>query len=78
MKNNIRALRVTTKAMLDDRLCSNSGLVKLLKSEIVQAISPYVEIDPIDSMVDVSISESGVVIDCHIKALNIKRFGLNV
>lgn len=78
MKNSIRALRMTTKTMLEDRLCSNSGLVKLLKSEIVQAISPYVEIDPIESEFHVEIAETGVVIDCHIKAINIKRFGLNV
>ena len=78
MKNNIRALKSVSKTMLEDRLCSNSGLVKLLKTEIIQALSPYIEIDPTDSSFHVEITAGGVYIDCHIRAHNIKRFGLNV
>jgi len=78
MKNNIRALKETSQTMLGDRICSNSGLVRLIKSEIVQALSPYIEIDTSTSFVNVEIAENGVKIECNIHAYSVKRFGLNV
>ena len=77
MKNNLRALNKTKNILIEDRVSSNSGLVKLLKSEIVQALSPYIEIDTTVSSLSVEIDCNGLCIDCHIKALTIKRFGLH-
>ena len=77
MKKNKIALRNVKNTFLDDRLCSNVGLSKLLKCEIVQVLSEYVEIDPSLSTIDIDINQNGVFIDCKIRALNIKRFGLN-
>ena len=77
MKNNSIALELTKKAFLDDRLCLNSGLANLLECEILSALSPYIEIDKTNSKIDIDITKNGLVIDCKIRALTIKRFGLN-
>ena len=77
MKNNQIALKKVKNAFIDDRICSNAGLCKLIKTEIVNALASYIEIDPTESSLSVEITESGAIIDCHIHALTIKRFGLN-
>lgn len=77
MKNNKIALKKAKNALLDDRLCSNTGLCKLIKSEIVQVLSDYLEIDTSSSTLSVKVNDSGVEINCNIFAYSIKRFGLN-
>lgn len=77
MKNNKIALKKAQNALLDDRINSNIGLSKLIKTEIVQALSNYLEIDTASSTLSVSIEKSGVVVDCHVVAFAVKRFALN-
>lgn len=77
MKNNKIALKKAKNALLDDRLSSNVGLSKLIKSEIIQVLSDYLEIDTASSSLSVKIQENGVEINCNIIAYTIKRFGLN-
>ena len=76
--NNKIILKKTKLALLDDKINSNIGLSKLIKSEIVRALSTYLEIDTTNSTISVDLSSSGVCVDCHIEALTIKRFALNV
>lgn len=77
VKNNKIILKKTKEALLDDKINSNVGLTKLIKSEIVRSLAPYLEIDTTNSSICVDLNSSGVSIDCHIEAFNIKRFGLN-
>lgn len=77
MKNSLKVLNKTKHILIDDRVSSNVGLSKLIKSEIIQAISPYIEIDTTTSMLKVEIGGNGLSIECKINALSIKRFGLN-
>ena len=77
MKNNIRARKSIESALKEDKITSNEGLIRLIRSEIISCLSEYLEIDAFNTHINLTADYNGVNIDCSIRAFTVKRFGLN-
>jgi len=77
MRNNICARKKIELALKEDKITSNDGLTRLIRSEIVSCLSDYLEIDAFNTHINIEADYNGVTVNCKIRAFNVKRFGLN-
>ena len=64
--------------LLDDKMASCESLSRLIKAEIMNAISCYAEIDPVNSSIEFEFSGTGAIIDAKIHIKAIKRLGAHI
>ena len=75
MKESVLVKKRIEKLLLDDKVSNQESLARLLKYEVVSAISTYANIDTVSSYIEIVFEPTGLVINAKIKTNGIKRFG---
>lgn len=64
--------------LMDDKMASSESVARIIKHEILSAISDYVIVDHAESSIEFVFSASGMEINARIKTKGVKRIGAHV
>ena len=78
MKDNEKAFLRLKSSLIDDKVVNSESLIRLLASEILNAVEDFVEVDKALSKVELDFSQNDITIKATIKARQIKRLGVNI